>query len=181
VPRHYDPLKRRVCSSGCNVMKKTPNLKPKAGSTSESDLFGIVVCQVDRRIICGSKPKGSKKRQGVCKTTKTVSTVAVCSKFLSAIWNAGGSPVTLGLGLRLSSPCRNLHRQPRAPRQDPAMPRDDDQQDGEENDEGNRTSLLLNIYIKSDFFLRLEVCRKGHPKKDASLCKSYGTALAEYY
>ena len=91
MPRKHDAHKRRVCSKGCNLMKKTPNLKPKAGAIAEKDLYGIAVCQVDWRVICEPKPKGSKKRQGSCKTTKSVRPVAVCPSFESALWNVGGS------------------------------------------------------------------------------------------
>jgi hypothetical protein len=72
-------LKRRVCSKGCNKILKVPKPNPPTHAKSDADLFDIVVCQVDWRIIC---------TQEGCETSKEVIPIARCG-YTPAVWNSG--------------------------------------------------------------------------------------------
>ena len=80
--------------------------KPKKGASTDAELFDIVVCQVDHRIVCqawgsGGGRSGSgrggrrlleaetRRKKSPCKTTKWVKPVARCVNFDAAVWNAG--------------------------------------------------------------------------------------------
>jgi len=99
VPRIPDPAKRRVCSKGCNVMVKTPShtagtvAKGASDEATEQALNDIVVCQVDRRIVCQAWSKRGRKKASRCSTNKSVVAIARCS-FTSAIWTAGATCIT---------------------------------------------------------------------------------------
>jgi len=100
MPRHDDGTKKRVCSKGCNIMLKTPKRLakklPKDASSEDAEqaLNDIVVCQVDRRIVCNPwKKHAGGKKNSHCKTSKAVAAVARCS-FKSPIWNVGGTCIT---------------------------------------------------------------------------------------
>lgn len=108
VPSKPDPTKRRVCSKGCNRMLKVLKPKPKKGASTDAELFDIVVCQVDHRIVCqawgsGRGKSGSgrggrrlleaetRRKKSPCKTTKWVKPVARCVNFDAAVWNSGAT------------------------------------------------------------------------------------------
>ena len=106
APQEADPNKRRVCSKGCNRKLKVSKLKPKKGATTDEDLFDIIVCQVDHRIVCepwrrssgGSNALGRRllgkrgdSQASPCKTMKSVVPVARCTDFDSDVWNAGAT------------------------------------------------------------------------------------------
>ena len=78
-PRIAVPGKRRVCTKGCNKKLKVQKSTVTPNATSDADLFDIVVCQVNWRIIC---------ENGTCKTSKGVEPIARCS-FSSEVWNSG--------------------------------------------------------------------------------------------
>jgi hypothetical protein len=78
----------KVCSKGCNRMLKVQKPKPAASSSAfltDSDLFDIVVCQVDWRIICSPQKPGITPH---CETTKAVQPMARCA-FSNKLWNSG--------------------------------------------------------------------------------------------
>jgi hypothetical protein len=82
MPRgNVHPEKRRVCSKGCNKKLKVPKSAVASGAATDAELFDIVVCQVEWRIVC---------EKGACKTTKGVEPIARCS-FTSAVWNSGAT------------------------------------------------------------------------------------------
>ena len=90
APVKPDPTKTTVCSKGCNRMLKVAKTKPKPGASSDKELFDIVVCQVDHRIVCRPwKRHGGKKKASPCSTKKWVKPVARCVGFDAAVWNAG--------------------------------------------------------------------------------------------
>jgi len=94
VPRKPDPTQRQVCSKGCNRMLKVPKATVKPGAITDKELFDIVVCQVDHRIVCEAwKLGGMKKRKqsSPCKTTKWVKPVAKCIGFDAKVWNEGAT------------------------------------------------------------------------------------------
>jgi len=93
VPRKVDPKKKRVCSKGCNRMLKVSKLKPKKGAATDADLFDIVVCQVDHRIVCEPWKRSTREnnQRSSCKTLKVVVPVARCLDFDAAVWNAGAT------------------------------------------------------------------------------------------
>jgi len=91
MPRKTDPLKRRICSKGCNKLVKVPKKQTNGtkSATSDKDLFDIVVCQVDHKIVCEAlTAKGSP-----CKTWKAVTPVARCNDFDAMVWSAGATCV----------------------------------------------------------------------------------------
>ena len=94
VPRKPDPTQRQVCSKGCNRMLKVPKATVKPGAITDKELFDIVVCQVNHRIVCeawklGGMKKG--KQSSPCKTTKWVKPVAKCIGFDAKVWNEGAT------------------------------------------------------------------------------------------
>lgn len=93
VPHKPDPTKRQVCSKGCNRVLKVAKARPKAGASTDKDLYDIVVCQVDHRIVCsawdGITTRG--KQKSMCKTQKWVKPVARCVDFDSELWAAGAT------------------------------------------------------------------------------------------
>ena len=97
VPREADPSKRRICSKGCNQMvkvQKPPSKVKTKGASSDAELFDIVVCQVDHRILCEPWRKDGKRKQqesSPCKTKKWVKPVARCDDFDTEVWNAGAT------------------------------------------------------------------------------------------
>jgi hypothetical protein len=90
MPRgNANPELKRVCTKGCNKMLKVTKLKP-AGSKSgthlkETDIFDIVVCQVDWKIVCSAQKAGTIPH---CETYKSVLPMARCS-FSLDVWETG--------------------------------------------------------------------------------------------
>jgi len=85
VPRgDDDPGKRRVCSKGCNQLLKIAKHN-SSGGAQEVDLFNMVVCQADKKIICDPS---SKNTSYACSGGGTFKAVAVCN-FLPSLWNLG--------------------------------------------------------------------------------------------
>ena len=168
VPREADPGKRRICSKGCNRMVKVP--KPASnrteGTLTDAELFDIVVCQVDHRIVCEpwSKKKSSGRGQGrggrrllndtatdaqdeeaessPCKTTKWVKPVARCDDFDSAVWNAGATCIA------------NLANDDKHPQ--------------------------CSGKLKPATLDKVKKCKRA-TEQDAKLCEPMAVALAEYY
>jgi len=81
-----DPKERRICSKGCNRLLKTlkdPNAKV------EKDMFDIITCQANKRIICD--PAG--KSRSSCKMTSSFAAMAICP-FSSELWNLGATCIS---------------------------------------------------------------------------------------
>jgi len=87
------PGQRRVCTKGCNQLVKVSRDASKrvnfaAALESEAQLFDIVVCQADKRVMCDGYKPGEDHAQ--CSQQKWVKPVALC-KFSVALWNLGGT------------------------------------------------------------------------------------------
>jgi len=78
-----DPTKRRVCTKGCNMLTKAMR---DATAKKEEDMYDMVVCQADKRVLCDPKMGNG----GNCQTTSKIKPIAVC-KFSSKVWNLGGT------------------------------------------------------------------------------------------
>jgi hypothetical protein len=61
------------------VLKSTPKNATAGKALKDADLYDIVVCQVDWRVLC---------EKGGCETTKSVVPMARCG-FNNAVWNSG--------------------------------------------------------------------------------------------
>ena len=77
----------KVCSKGCNKMLKVPKPGPTPSGIflTDQDVFDIVVCQVNWRIICADgltkEEQLRSNNQGVpprCQTSKSVQPIARC-------------------------------------------------------------------------------------------------------
>ena len=85
------PGQRRVCSKGCNRVLKVANPEAPAGATAESELFNMVVCQADKRVICAPHANSTLAKAGAtgqCNSTATFKPRALCS-FDVDVWNLG--------------------------------------------------------------------------------------------
>jgi len=68
----------------------------REGATSESEIYDIVVCQVNHKIVCEpwvkkKNAKGQLTKQSPCKTEKTVKPVAKCLGFDASVWSTGAT------------------------------------------------------------------------------------------
>ena len=91
-----DPGVKRVCSKGCNRLLKIGRnqsaIKPEDWETSrhhnattEGDLFDLVVCQADKRVVCDPTKQSSK-----CRLEAEFTAQAVC-RFSPELWNLGAT------------------------------------------------------------------------------------------
>ena len=136
------------------------------GTLTDAELFDIVVCQVDHRIVCEpwSKKKSSGRGQGrggrrllndaatdaqdeeaessPCETTKWVKPVARCDDFDSAVWNAGATCIA------------NLANEDKHPQ--------------------------CSGKLKAATLDKVRKCKRA-TEQDAKSCEPMAVALAEYY
>jgi len=98
MPRGDEPQKRRVCSKGCNQMlkvAKSANSKDAAerkAVLNESQLYDIIICQSDKRVICDPAQTLSDgdSTDRKCVVKKEVEAVGRCV-FNIDLWNLGGT------------------------------------------------------------------------------------------
>ena len=110
VPQKPDPAQKSVCSKGCNRMLKVAKPKPKKGASTDKDLYDIVVCQVDHRIVCSPWAKSAKKARSPCHTKKWVKPVARCNDFDASVWNAGPTCIANHAHRERHAQCPASHR-----------------------------------------------------------------------
>jgi hypothetical protein len=107
------PGEKRVCTKGCNQMLKVSKdfgSKGPPKTQKESDLFDILVCQSDKRVVCDNGCPTRRKPNGKCQcqTQKWVKGVAICP-FSAELWNLGGTCIA-----------NNVHKDTPAPNCPPA-------------------------------------------------------------
>ena len=98
VPLGYNGYgKRRVCSKGCNQLLKVDKANVTAGASLESELFDMVVCQADKRVVCdpvlnGTVPTGGFHCHGGGPNSPMTKLKAVAwCPFSPQLWNLGGT------------------------------------------------------------------------------------------
>lgn len=68
---------------------------PSQHMTTDAELYDIIVCQVDHRIICDAwrsiSHGNNTSQESLCKTMKWVKPVARCIGFDASVWNAGAT------------------------------------------------------------------------------------------
>jgi len=86
MPQDADPTKKKVCSKGCNQLLKYESDKT---AKTEASKFGMLVCQADKQVSCKPANTTSGNSKTKCKVDKTVTAVAICTKFDIDVWNLG--------------------------------------------------------------------------------------------
>lgn len=71
---------RSVCSKGCNRMLK---ILKKENATTEEEMYDMIVCQADKRVICDPQ-----NGQMSCRATSSFKAQARCT-FKNSIWSLG--------------------------------------------------------------------------------------------
>jgi hypothetical protein len=104
--------KPRVCSKGCNQLLKVDKEfggKAPPTTTNEKDLYDMVVCQADKRVICDPLRK---QKHTKCRTDTTTKATARCP-FDVAVWNLGPTCIASNVlklkGTRCHGPTANAN------------------------------------------------------------------------
>jgi len=87
-----DPGVRRVCTKGCNRLLKVMKAHNTEAQTEE-EMFDIVACQADKRVICEPTANATAGFQNPCRMSASFKARALCP-FSPSLWNLGSTCIT---------------------------------------------------------------------------------------